>query len=432
MPGTLGKEIKDPTRSLFNALKSSDPSELARIPEYLRLNANPNTLFHYKRLCWTTAMGLAIKLADPELVELLLAVGGDPAKGIKFAPWLNDDEATESILATIDVILKFSKFKAAYIFKGALLAWAVGKNRIDIAEKALKMGASPDSYYYYLFHAGISNYSSIDWAVKLEHRGSIPLLLRYGGRLNLEMYQENGERNVSILDYAQRRCDREFYDFLLKEQQEYAIERGHFQSGAALDVSSYGQVLPSALKDLTISFLTGDTAVKAEKCRRQVLWARLCDDLTIGFLNEGKSKALYHYRFCELNKEMLGSFLTVAAQRRHRGGGETTSLCEICHLFKKENNSFILGILGVTKDQVTPNNLRSIARYGDIDGQLISEGKIKKEFLPGRIRKEDYASTSQFFEAIANTEQGRVPHFIFHDHHNVIEEHDRAQTLELT
>ncbi|MGJ3495052.1 hypothetical protein ACR9PT_10820 [Piscirickettsia salmonis] len=263
MPGTLGKKIKDPTRSLFNALKSSDPSELARIPEYLRLNANPNTLFHYKRLCWTTAMGLAIKLADPELVELLLAAGGDPAKGIKFAPWLNEDEATQSILATIDVILTFSKFKTAYAFKSALLAWAIGKGFLDVVEKALKMGASPDNYYYYLFHAGISNYSSTDWAVKLEHRESIPLLLKYGGRLNLEMYQENGERDVSILSYAQRHCDREFYNFLLKEQQEYIIERGHFQSGAALDVSSYGQVLPSALKDLTVSFLTGDTAVKA-------------------------------------------------------------------------------------------------------------------------------------------------------------------------
>ncbi|QGP54721.1 hypothetical protein PsalMR5_01951 [Piscirickettsia salmonis] len=96
---------------------------------------------------------------------------------------------------------------------------------------------------------------------------------------------------------------------------------------------------------------------------------------------------------------MLRSFLAVAAQRRYRGGGETTSLSEVCHLFKKANNSFILDILGITKDQVTPDNLRSIARYGDIDGQLISEGKIKKEFLPGRIRKEDYASTSQFFKA---------------------------------
>ncbi|WP_196214986.1 hypothetical protein [Piscirickettsia salmonis] len=148
-----------------------------------------------------------------------------------------------------------------------------------------------------------------------------------------------------------------------------------------------------------MSFIIFSTAVKAEKCRRQVLWARLCDDLTIGFLNEGKSKALYHYRNCRLNKEMLRSFLAVAAQRRYRGGGETTSLSEVCHLFKKANNSFILDILGITKDQVTPDNLRSIARYGDIDGQLISEGKIKKEFLPGRIRKEDYASTSQFFKA---------------------------------
>ncbi|ALA25785.1 hypothetical protein AVI51_06800 [Piscirickettsia salmonis] len=79
--------------------------------------------------------------------------------------------------------------------------------------------------------------------------------------------------------------------------------------------------------------------------------------------------------------------------------------------------------MNITKDQVTPDALRSIAVYDSI-----REGSMQEHFSAQRICKEGYATVDIFFDAAKREEN---PTFIFHEHCNTIKGGSAELALEL-
>ncbi|APS50504.1 hypothetical protein AVI50_06330 [Piscirickettsia salmonis] len=341
-------------------------------------------------------------------------------------------------------VTELPQFRIPYAAKNSLLGWAVTENNIEWVEKALKMGANPNSPYD-TFIESFTKPSPFQMTLKQSNQAMTSLLLKYGAN----PYGESNrhirvllKKKDNLLGYAKKHCHADFYKFLTEEIARHQSR----QAAIALEGSKFYELdIPNPLHHLTASFLAGQETTELsrqlpdqlteEQEIRKILWARFCEETAqsssnswwIHTSNPDKVAALRHYSTYEPDTTSIRDFIGIAAQRRRHGTGETFCLETVCRLLKRSEYSFIRAELSINEAQVTPDNLRMIARYGCIKSDKASIRMAKECFSSTKVCQGNYSNANELFQAITSTSS---PRLMFHEHHNTLEEHEHTTAPE--
>ncbi|QGP58353.1 hypothetical protein [Piscirickettsia salmonis] len=273
-------------------------------------------------------------------------------KGIGYIQWNRTSHAhmtdiAKSLTATIDAVTGLPQIRVPYELKNTLLGNAVAKNNLEWAEKALKMGANPNTPYF-IFLKFYGEPSPFQIAIKDKNKAMISLLLQYGANPHDQIdanFYKIFRRDFTLLNYAKNHRDDHFFEFLTKEIDKHQI----YQTAIALEILKFHEPdIPSPANHLIASFLSGQETVELSrelshklieyKEIKKLLWARLCQEtahcsnnsMWIHTSNPDKAAALHYYGRHEPDSMLIRNFIGTAAQRRRHGAGETFCLETVC------------------------------------------------------------------------------------------------------